>query len=59
MNDFNDLAEKNAKLIPVKIWRFCAYKSEADYDKGEHYFVKDFFDHIELKNFSAKLSALE
>ena len=30
MNDFNDLAEKNAKLIPVKIWRFCAYKSEAD-----------------------------
>lgn len=44
---------------PVVMWRFCAYKSENDYERGVHYFEKYFTDHTEMKNFSAKHSARE
>jgi len=45
--------------IPVFMWRFCAYKTEKDYESGEHYFVKDFLKHHEMKNYSAKHSKKE
>jgi hypothetical protein len=44
---------------PAVIWRFCAYKSEKDYERGVHYFEKYFKDHTEMKVFSAKHSAIE
>ena len=56
---YYDLAEERALTIPVVMWRFCAYKSEKDYESGEHYFVKDFIDHTEMKVFSGKHSAKE
>lgn len=56
---YYDLAEKRALTIPVVMWRFCAYKTEEDYESGEHYFMKDFLDHTEMKVFSGKHSAEE
>jgi hypothetical protein len=41
------------------MWRFCAYKSTKDYERGVHYFEKYFDDHTEMKLFSAKHSAKE
>ena len=52
-------AEKSALKIPVTIYRFLAYKTEEHYEKGEHYFFKDFLDHTEMKKFSAKHSVHE
>ena len=46
-------AYKNALKTKLKVWRFCAYKSEQDYDNGNHFFMKDFTDHTEMKTFSA------
>ena len=54
-----DLAEREALNIPVVMWRFCAYKTEKDYESGEHYFVKDFLKHHKMKNYSAKHSKKE
>ena len=54
-----DLAERRALNIPVVMWRFCAYKTEKDYESGEHYFIKDFLEHHKMKNYSAKHSAKE
>lgn len=51
-----DLAESKALNIPVVMWRFCAYKNEEDYIKGEFYFIKDFFDHGDMKEFSSNHS---
>jgi hypothetical protein len=45
--------------IPVFMWRFCAYKTKKKYESGEHYFVKDFLDHAEMKVFSGEHSAKE
>ena len=56
---YYDLAEERALTIPVVMWRFCAYKTEKDYESGEHYFVKDFLDHTEMKVFSGEHSAKE
>jgi len=56
---YYDLAEMRALTIPVIMWRFCAYKTEKDYESGKHYFVKDFLDHTEMKVFSGKHSAKE
>ena len=56
---YYDLAEERALTIPVVMWRFCAYKTEKDYESGEHYFVKDFLDHTEMKLFSSNHSAKE
>jgi hypothetical protein len=44
---------------PSVMWRFCAYKSEKDYECGVHYFEKYFTDHTEMKVFSAKHSSTE
>lgn len=55
--EYYDLAEKRASAIPVIVWRFCAYKTEKDYENGEYYFVKDFIDHTEMKEFSGVHSA--
>lgn len=52
-------AKKAALAIPAIIYRFLSYKTEDDYDKGEHYFYKDFLDHTEMKKFSATHSAKE
>jgi len=54
-----DLAEERALTIPVVMWRFCAYKTENDYESGDHYFMKDFLCHTKMKKFSAKHSAKE
>ena len=54
-----NLAESKALNIPVFMWRFCAYKTEKDYESGEHYFVKDFLKHHKMKNYSAKHSKKE
>jgi hypothetical protein len=54
-----DLAESKALNIPVVMWRFCAYKTEKDYESGDHYFMKDFLDHTEMKVFSCEHSAKE
>jgi hypothetical protein len=54
-----DLAEEKALTLPVIIWRFCAYKSNEDYESGDHYFMKDFLDHAEMKVFSSEHSAKE
>jgi hypothetical protein len=56
---YYDLAEERALTIPVIMWRYCAYKTEKDYESGKHYFVKDFLDHTEMKVFSGKHSAKE
>jgi len=40
-------------------WRFCAYKSNEDYENGKHYFMRDFLDHTEMKVFSSEHSAKE
>jgi hypothetical protein len=56
---YYDLAEKRALTIPVVMWRFCAYKTEKDYESGNHYFIKDFLDHTEMKLFSSDHSAKE
>jgi len=56
---YYDLAEERALTIPVIMWRFCAYKTEKDYESGDHYFMKDFLEHIEMKNFSTEHSANE
>lgn len=45
--------------IPVVMWRFCAYRTEKDYESGEHYFIKDFLDHTEMKVFSGEHSTKE
>lgn len=50
---------KQALTMPVVMWRFCAYKTEKDYESGDHYFMKYFLDHTEMKNFSAEHSAKE
>jgi hypothetical protein len=54
-----DLAEQRALETPIILWRFCAYKTEDHYENGQHYFMKDFFEHTEMKNFSSKHSAKE
>ncbi|MFW5848014.1 MAG: hypothetical protein ACOCVF_03780 [bacterium] len=56
---YYDLAEEKAFNVPIILWRFCAYASENDYENGNHYFMKDFLDHTEMKNFSAKHSEKE
>ena len=56
---YYNLAEKRALLIPVIIWRFCAYKSENDYDNGKEYFIKDFLSHEDMKVFSKNHSYVE
>lgn len=56
---YYDLAEEQALTIPVVMWRFCAYKTEKDYKSGEHYFIKDFLDHKEMKTFSSEHSVKE
>jgi hypothetical protein len=52
-------AQTQALTIPVVMWRFCAYKTKKDYESGDHYFMKDFLDHTEMKIFSGKHSAKE
>lgn len=56
---YHNLAEERALTIPVVMWRFCAYKTEKDYESGEHYFMKDFLDHTEMKVFSGGHAAKE
>ena len=56
---YYDLAEERALTIPAVMWRFCAYKTEKDYESGDHYFMKDFLDHTEMKVFSGKHAAKE
>jgi len=56
---YYDLAEEQALSIPIVMWRFCTYKTVEDYEKGKHYFIKNFFDHTEMKVFSGKHSANE
>lgn len=41
------------------MWRFCAYKSEQDYNDKRHYFKKYFFNHVKMKLFSGEHSAKE
>jgi len=45
------------KTKPIKGWRFCAYASESDYNKGSHFLEKHFTDFDKMKTFSAKHSA--
>ena len=52
-------AEKRALTIPIVMWRFCAYKTKSDYESGDHYFMKDFLSHTQMKTFSSKHSAKE
>ena len=54
-----DKQQTQQSNIPVVMWRFCAYKTEKDYESGEHYFVKNFLDHTEMKVFSSEHSAKE
>lgn len=56
---YHVLAEERALIIPVAVWRFCAYKTEKDYENGDHYFMKDFLSHTQMKTFSAKHSTKE
>ncbi len=56
---YYDLTEERALTTPIAMWRFFAYKSNTDYQSGEHYFVKDFLDHTEMKVFSGEHSAKE
>lgn len=56
---YYNLVEERALTIPVVVWRFCAYKSDEDYENGNHYFIKDFLDHTEMKVFSGEHSAKE
>lgn len=56
---YHDLAEERALNAPVIVWRFCAYKTEKDYENGEYYFIKDFLDHTKMKIFSEEHSAKE
>lgn len=53
---YDDLAEQKALSIPVVLWRFCAYKSEKDYESGNYFFMRDFLDHAEMKVFSGRHS---
>lgn len=52
-------AERVARSIPVIVWRFSAYKSEEEYDKGEPYFTKDFLNFNKMKDYSSAHSYLE
>jgi len=52
-------AEVTARLTPIVIYRFCAYKSVEDYENGNHYFMKDFLSSSELQDFSQKHASTE
>ena len=54
-----DVAQKVALSVPLFVWSFCAYKSKIDYESGNYYFVRDFFDHNEMKTFSVEHSTKE
>ena len=58
-NSESELNKEKQSNIGAVMWRFCAYKTEKDYESGEHYFVKDFLDYTEMKVFSGKHSAKE
>ena len=54
-----NLAKERALNTPVIMWRFCAYRTKKDCGSGNHYFMKDFLSHTQMKTFSAKHSAKE
>jgi hypothetical protein len=43
-------------MKPVSFWTFFAYREEKFYPK-DPFIVRVFFDHGDMKNFSAKISA--
>ena len=51
---YNDLPEEMALATPILLWRFCAYKTQENEKIGKHYFIKDFLDHGEMKEFSGE-----
>jgi len=53
------MSKKKTEEEEMFMWRFCAYKSNKDYERGDHYFMKDFSDHTEMKIFSSAHSAKE
>jgi len=38
------------------MYKFCAYKTEADHHSGKHYFKKYFLRHSVMKDFSSEHS---